>query len=172
MSIADIPTNVNFLSPIGFRLTVKELPNVEFFCQSANIPGLSISEVIVPTPLNPTYQTGDQVQYEELNVRVLADEYMNNWSEIHNWITGLGSPQNQEQYAKQLKKFIKTDITMFVMTAGNTPSIKFDFLDCFPTSLSSLQFDIGGSGGEYLTFDIMFRYNSYKYETLINTNTK
>ena len=168
MAISSIPDNVNFLSPIGFRLLAQDLPQVEFYCQSANVPGVNLGEIQTPTPYNPIYHTGDVVSYEDLAVRVLADEYMKNWSEIHDWIIGLGAPKSHDQYAAQAKKFLKTALTLIIMTAGNTPSIQFEFEDAFPTSLSGLQFDSGGQGGEYLTFDVSFRYNMYTYRSLLN----
>ena len=48
MSILDTqPTNKNFLSPLGFRFTIKKAPNLNFFVQSVNIPTLSLGTVDV-----------------------------------------------------------------------------------------------------------------------------
>lgn len=169
MSIADIPDNVNFLSPTGFRLIFQDLPSTEFFCQSANIPGLSLSEVQVSTPVNPIFQIGDILNYEDLSVRIIADEYMTNFKEIYDWVVGITAPQNSEQYRSRIvSKFAKTQVSLIILTGAQTPSIKFDFVNTFPISLSGLQFDIGGAGGEYLTFDVTFKYDSYNFSSLLN----
>jgi hypothetical protein len=37
--------NRNFLAPNGFKLSLINFPQVSFYCQSANIPGISIPEI-------------------------------------------------------------------------------------------------------------------------------
>ena len=69
------PENTNFLSPIGFKFTCTALPNVEFFCQSANVPGISIAPIEVPTPHNQFYVAGNRLEYDELNLRILVDNH-------------------------------------------------------------------------------------------------
>ena len=45
-----VPDNLNYLSNISFRLTIEDAPNITWFCQSANVPGVSIEGIDVPTP--------------------------------------------------------------------------------------------------------------------------
>ena len=44
------PINRNFLQPIGFKLSLEKFPGVDFFCQSASIPDISMPYAEVPTP--------------------------------------------------------------------------------------------------------------------------
>ena len=37
------PSNKNFLSPVGFKFVIGRTPNVDYFCQSASIPEVSLS---------------------------------------------------------------------------------------------------------------------------------
>ena len=39
--LQDQPDNRNFLSPVGFKMKIDIFPGVDFFCQSANIPGIT-----------------------------------------------------------------------------------------------------------------------------------
>ena len=41
-ALQNLPSNINYLSPVGFRFTLANFPDVNYFCQAANIPGLSI----------------------------------------------------------------------------------------------------------------------------------
>ena len=45
---------------------------------------------------------GDKVTYSSLDVSFLVDENLNNYKEIHDWITGLGFPQDHKQFADVL----------------------------------------------------------------------
>ena len=162
------PTNQNFLSPVGFKFTCDAIPNVAYFCQSANVPGVSISNIEISTPFNPHFVPGDRVEYEELNLRIIVDENMKNWQEIYEWITEVGISQNFEQYEKRKKKGINTQGVLTVLTGSNVPQIEFHFKQMFPMSISGLNFDVSDSAVTYLTADISFRYNSYSIKNLLN----
>ena len=45
-----VPDNLNYLSNISFRLTMQDAPNLTWFCQSVNVPGVSIDAIDVQTP--------------------------------------------------------------------------------------------------------------------------
>ena len=45
------PSVLDYASPVQFRFKCSKLPTVEFFCQSANIPGISIGSASMPTGL-------------------------------------------------------------------------------------------------------------------------
>ena len=42
------PTKFDYASPIQFRFKMTKIPNVEFFVQTANIPGITLDEVQQP----------------------------------------------------------------------------------------------------------------------------
>ena len=84
------PSKFDYASPIQFRFKMTKLPNVEFFIQSANIPGISLGETSMPTPLKDIPMPGDKVSYQTLDVSFLVDENLNNYKELHDWLIGLG----------------------------------------------------------------------------------
>ena len=82
--------NRNFLSPVGFKLDLEIFRGVDFFCQSASIPEISMPYTEVPTPFRniPITPSGG-VSYGDLNIRFIIDEELVNYLSIHNWITGI-----------------------------------------------------------------------------------
>ena len=74
-----VPENLNYLSNISFRLTIEDAPNITWFCQSANVPGVSIEGIDVPTPHATIPFAGNKVSFEELSVRFIVDEHMKNF---------------------------------------------------------------------------------------------
>ena len=57
------PSKFDYASPIQFRFKMTKLPNVEFFVQSANIPGITLGETSIETPLKDIPIPGDKVTY-------------------------------------------------------------------------------------------------------------
>ena len=40
-----VPDNLNYLSNISFRLAIEDAPHLTWFCQAANVPGVSIPNI-------------------------------------------------------------------------------------------------------------------------------
>ena len=49
-----IPDNLNYLSNISFRLSMQDAPNLTWFCQAVNVPGVSIDAIDHQTPFDTT----------------------------------------------------------------------------------------------------------------------
>lgn len=162
MSLKYQPENQNFLSPIAFKFICDAIPNVEYFCQQATLPGISINEVPVTTPLSTYYQPGDIVNFEDLNLTIIVDEDMKNWKEIYNWIIGLGAPVDQQQYAKQYERGISASGILSILNSSYNNNIEIHFYEMFPLSISGLQFDLTDNDITYLSANITFRYNRYE----------
>ena len=169
--------NRNYMSPLGFKLILTKTPKVDFLCQSANIPSISMGTAIQPSYLKDIPVPGDKVLYDDLNVRFLVDEKMENYLAIHKWITGLGYPESIGQY-RQLKKddnrtdslvadkgdplyFQYSDATLQVLNSNYKPSVLINFKDAFPVSLSTLDFDVTTRDYNYFTAEVTFKYTIY-----------
>ena len=169
--------NRNYMSPLGFKLILTKTPKVDFLCQSANIPQISMGTAIQPSYLKDIPVPGDKVLYDDLNVRFLVDEKMENYLAIHKWITGLGYPESIGQY-RQLKTddkrtdrrvddsadplyFQYSDATLQVLNSNYKPSVLINFKDAFPVSLSTLDFDVTTRDYNYFTAEVTFKYTIY-----------
>ena len=169
--------NRNYMSPLGFKLILTKTPKVDFLCQSANIPQISMGTAIQPSYLKDIPVPGDKVLYDDLNVRFLVDEKMENYLAIHKWMTGLGYPEFRAQY-DQLKKddnrtnrggvdkgdpryFEFSDATLQVLNSNYKPSVLINFKDAFPVSLSTLDFDVTTRDYNYFTAEVSFKYTIF-----------
>ena len=86
--------NRNYLSPLGFKLIISKIPKVDFLCQSANIPSISMGTAVQSTYLKDIAVPGDKPVYDDLTVRFIIDENMENYLSLNKWITGLGYPES------------------------------------------------------------------------------
>ena len=169
--------NRNYMSPLGFKLILTKTPKVDFLCQSANIPQISMGTAIQPSYLKDIPVPGDKVLYDDLSVRFLVDEKMENYLAIYKWITGLGYPESLGQY-EQLKKddnrtnrmisdqgdplyFQYSDATLQVLSSNYRPSVLINFKDAFPISLSTLEFDVSQRDYNFFTASVTFKYTIF-----------
>ena len=169
--------NRNYMSPLGFKLVLTKTPKVDFLCQSANIPQISMGTAVQPTYLKDIPVPGDKVLYDDLTVRFIVDEKMENYLAIYKWITGLGFPENLGQF-NQLRKddnrtdrligddgdpryFEFSDATLQVLNSNYKPSILINFKDAFPISLSTLDFDVTTRDYNYFTAEVSFKYTIF-----------
>ena len=85
------PSKMDYASPVQFRFKIAKLPQVEFFIQTVNLPGITLGEISdVPTPLYDYPMPGDKITYQSLDISFLVDENLNNYKELHDWLSGLG----------------------------------------------------------------------------------
>tara|TARA_R100000278_G_scaffold22900_2_gene21489 strand:+ start:1240 stop:1821 length:582 start_codon:yes stop_codon:yes gene_type:complete len=163
--------NRNFLSPSGFQFNLAKTPKVDFFSQSARIPGIQLGEIMVGNYLKAVPVPGDQIQFEDLTLEFIVDENLENFLEIHSWIYGLGYPDSVSQFESividretseidNLKQF--SDGTLTVLNSNFNPMAYIKFKDMFPVSLSTLEFTASENDYTYFTATVTFKYLLYE----------
>ena len=90
--------NRNFLSPIGFLFSINKLRGVDYFCQSASIPSISMGAAVQGTRLNKIPHPGDELNYEDLTIKFLVDENMKNWYQVHDWMREITTPYSTREF--------------------------------------------------------------------------
>jgi hypothetical protein len=168
--------NRNFLSPVGFKFTLAKEPQVNFFCNSARIPEITLSVLQQPTYLKDLDIPGGKLQYGDLNLRFLVDEDLVNYMAIHNWLTGLGFPESTQNYRDLLTnqddltqpldpKRAFSDGSLYILDSNYNTNAIVKFKDLFPVSLTSLEFDSTQTDVQYFTADVSFKYTIYNVTT-------
>ena len=185
------PTKLDYTSPTQFRFLINQLPKVQYFTVSANVPCITLGDATYATPLKDIPLPGEKLTYDDLNITFIVDENLENYIEIHNWLASLGFPKNREQFKTHRSatsnlpkatvgtsgdigdvKPITSDSPMFsdsvltVLSNKNNPVVECRFEDCFPTSLSSLDYSQNQTDVEYLTAEVTFKYKIYEIKTL------
>ena len=185
------PTVLDYSSPTQFKFGINQLPKVEFFTTAANIPDISLGELIIPTPYKDIPIVGDRVTFGNLDISFIVDEYLENYISIHNWLLGIGFPKSREQFSEfrstgsntsntgrggntDIGKVGKTvadrpfysDATLTILSNKNNPIVEVRYSDMFPVSLSGLDYNQQATDVEYQTATIDFRYKLYEIVTL------
>jgi len=193
------PTKLDYASPTQFKFGIIKLPKVEYFCTAANIPGITLGTAIEPTPFKDVPMPGDKLDYDTLNISFLVDENLENYREIHGWMTGLGFPKDYSQY-RTLQSAgtdryptttnetysseigitskntpddggLYSDATLFVLTSKNNSNIEIRFRDIYPISLSGLDYNQQATDVDYLTASVTFQYKIYEFANISASGT-
>jgi len=154
------PTNRNFLNPIGYLLKLEKFEGVDFFCQTANVPDVSMPTTEVASPFrNLPIIPGGGVTFGDFSVRFIVDEDLVNYNAVHKWIRDVG---NADQMARTTpEKDILTNGQLHIVTSQYNPAFIVEFLDIFPVSLSGLQFDATITDVEYITAEVTFKHQQF-----------
>ena len=172
--------NRNFLSPVGFKFSLKRAPGVAFFCNQANIPSMDLGIAEQPTYLRNIPTPGDKIEFGDLTLRFLVDEDLVNYMELQRWIRGLGFPESMDEFRKlegeavlpgnfgQAGDNIYSDGTLQILSSNLVPSFQVVFNDMFPYNLSTVTFDATDTDIEYFTADVSFKYTIYNLTDMEN----
>ena len=185
------PTALDYSSPTQFRFLINQLPKVQYFTTESNIPGISLDEMEFGTPLKNIPLMGTKLTYDDLSVTFIVDENLENYIEIHTWLTAIGYPENTKQFtefrsttsnvktstrgeskdigkvgATTPERAMYSDAMMTILTNKNNPVVECRFRDVFPTSLSGLTYSQNQTDVEYLTATVNFKYTIYEIVTL------
>ena len=185
------PTALDYSSPTQFRFLINQLPKVQYFTTEANIPGITLSEGTYNTPLKDLPILGDKLTYDDLTITFIVDENLENYIEMHTWLTSIGFPKDRSQFkdfrsttsnmstttrgeskdigdvrATTPELAMTSDAVMTILTNKNNPVVECRFKDVFPTSLSGLTYSQNQTDVEYLTAEVNFKYQIYEIVTL------
>jgi len=167
--------NRNFLSGIGFKFNLAKYPKVDFFCNTARIPEVTLATSTQPSYLKDIDIPGEKLTYGDLTIQFLVDENMENYRIVHEWITGLGFPETTQQFKslttddtgiRDMKEQF-ADGTLRILNSNFREVAKVKFLDLFPVSLSSLDFDATQTDVNYFTAQATFKYTVYQLTSSI-----
>ena len=171
-TLATQPSDINFLSPLGYKLQIKKTPNVNYFVQGVSLPSVSLGTADADTPFIKIPFPGTKLTFGNLSVTFKVDENMQNYVELYDWLKAIGFPDNFAQYtniagaALASGDGVFSDITLIALTSQMQPNIEITFQDCFPVDLSGLEFDSTSGDVQYITATATFANRKFDIKTI------
>jgi hypothetical protein len=157
MNNNNLTSNLNLLSPTGFKLTINrsKYANIEFFITTFSIPDISISPIQIHHRGTSAYSAGESMTFGDLSLRFAIDEDMNNYSEIYNWL------ESNVKSSSDDKQIDQHDMILSIMSSHNNVNKQFQFKNAFPITLSGVEFSTQSTSVDYLQADVSFRYDEF-----------
>ena len=189
--IARQPDKLDYASPTQFKFGIHQLPKVEFFTVTANVPGITLGDAIFPTPYKDIPIMGDKLTYENLSISFIVDEYLENYLSLHEWMTAIGFPKDRKQF-KDFRSTISnipsvtqgtsndigdvqpptaanalfSDAYLTILSNKNNPIVNVFFHNVYPVSLGTLEYSQAATDVEFITVTADFAYQIYEIETI------
>ena len=157
------PESVNPLLPTYFRFTLARIPNVVYFCQSANLPGLNLTEVVMPTPFTPIKFPG-KLEFDELSISFIVVEGLSNWLEIKNWMRSTTNVENYTEF-RPVNTHLST-ANLIILNSAKQPKLNVTFEGLFPRNLTGIDFTSSISEPDPFVVNCTFSYRSFSVERL------
>ena len=184
-------SGLDYADPTKFKFQTTKLPRVEFNCIQANIPGISLTEIQQPTRLLNIKIPGNDLSFENLSITFIVDEDLTNYRSVHDWMAGLSQMDSDEKYRALITEgkdrmplsqqnnstdagrvtsatpdgAIYSDSKLIILSARNIPLVEVSFQDCYPLSLSALDYNQNATDVEYLQATVVFGYKLHSYTT-------
>ena len=185
------PDKLDYLSPTQFKFNIHQLPKVEFFTTSANVPAISLGDAVMSTPYKEIPMMGDTLSYENLSITFIVDENLENYVELHNWMVAIGFPKSRTQFSDFRSAAASTpiatqgtsddigdvqpatsargmfgDAILTILTNKNNPVVEVRFEDLYPIALGALDFTQTVTDVEYISVTADFSYKIYEIVAL------
>jgi hypothetical protein len=155
----------NYLATNFFKLVFPEIPGVEYFAQSVNLPSLTISPLELPVAQLgvPIRTPVGRYFYENMSISFLVDEHLENWLEVYNWMRTCSTAEDTPGEWTGHKDIFK-DATLQIMDGSYNPIRTVVFKDMFPVGISGIQFSSVVVDTEPVIATATFSYTSYSIE--------
>ena len=184
------PVKLDYSAQTQFKFMINYLPLTEYFCQTVNVPGLTLGTATVPSSMYDYPIPGDKITFDPLNLSFLVDENLNNFNELHQWISRLGFADSHDEFANLLasgnpaqakpsntervtapvpETGIYSDATITILNSKNIPKTEIRFKNVYPTSISGLDYSVGGTDVDYITCNASFNYLGYTINQISTT---
>ena len=173
-SVSHTPLNPNNLHPNKFIISFSAIPNLEYWAQSVNVPGVGIGEALRQTPFIDLAVPGDKMIMNPFSMTFIVDEDLLGWLEVYNWMRGLAFPRDFTEYQNLSKRLSgwasKTpqvsDAVLLILNSKQIPKMRVKFKNCYPTNVSDLLLSAASSPEDVVTADAIFHYDLYEIEKL------
>tara|TARA_B100000809_G_scaffold96315_1_gene94883 strand:+ start:248 stop:703 length:456 start_codon:yes stop_codon:yes gene_type:complete len=148
----------NFLNPSSFVLTLdsQTYSGAEWTIQTMILPDVTTEGAALQYKQIDVGRTSDKIVFGQFEISYLIDEDLLNYKEIFDWM------KSNVETVHTATNHVR-DLTLTVMNSANNVTKQIKFVDAYPTSISSLPFDITTTDVEYLTAVVTFAYSYYAF---------
>ena len=189
------PTVFDYAQNNQFKVYIPIFPLVEWFVVSCNVPGVTMGQGVVATPLIDMPVVGEKLTYDSFSMTFLVDEKLENFMELHNWLVNMAPPENMEQFMALTSDYVLPtgkatsfypadntnsqtrtgntsdrqlycDIQLFILSSKNNPVATITMRDAFPVSLSSLDYSQQDTDTNYVQCNVTFAYPFYTIKAI------
>lgn len=148
-------TRINYNQAIGtqFKLEIPDFKEVNYFVQTTELPGMTMSGVDTPYDNHATNMPSNRIEYDPLNFTFLVDEDFENYNRMRLWMHEI---VKTEPVVKALK-----NITLHVLDGNKKPIRGIRFFGAYPTMISAIPLESSNSDAVPVVCNGTIRYQFF-----------
>lgn len=152
--------SLNYVNPTAFKLVIdsQKYKNAQFMAQTVALPDLQLAGAVFNTRNRNIIEAPDKIEYGIFDMTFLIDEYLTNYKEIHDWMVGLVTEKDEGVRKER-------DMTLQILSSHNNVVAELQFVNAIPLNLSSLPFDVSSTDIIYLTANVSFQFDYFRFVT-------
>ena len=148
-----------------FQFVLDRVPNMVYFCQSVNLPGVGFGVADQPTTMGyPVKIPTGAFRFQDLELSFRVDENLTNWLELHNWIRTSGNYTSDTSTLPYNQK--TTGATLLITNSSYKPKLKVIFKHVFPQFISGINFAVNTPSSTEAIAAVKFAHTGYTIESL------
>ncbi len=146
----------NLLSPNRIKVVIDRFPNLEFYAQTFNLPGVNIGTPDRFTNKGRDYNlTGDKIVYNDMNISFIVDENLNTFTELFNWL-------DDAVKKKPTVSNVFSDMTIMLLSNNSTENVNIVCKGTFPYMIGDISFSTMATEDEVVVADVTFKITEYE----------
>lgn len=142
----------------SFKLEIPGFEEVNYFVQTVELPGVTMSGVDSPYQKFATNVPSNRMEFDPLNCTFLVDEDFTNYEELYGWMLDI---TRTEPVAAAETGMMK-NLTLHLTNSNKNSIIAVKFHRAYPTMLSPLPLESSTTDAVPIVCNAMFRYQAFE----------
>ena len=128
----------NFSNRNKFKVLIHfdDVNTFEMLVKSVTFGGMTLGNMIVPTPIRMLEYPGDSFQAEDAVIDFYIDENWNSFKELFRWMKRIKSTKTANQ-----NPLLFANVTVQILNTKFRDTFNIVLVDCFPYSLTTINLD-------------------------------
>jgi hypothetical protein len=148
----------------NYLMIFDKAPEVQYFCQEVPVPAISLEGEELSNGRISYAEVGGTLQFDQLTITFLVDENLQNYKEIYDWFMALRHPMAGNIAENVTTSRDLSDATVTVLDNNKNAQVRFTFVDCWPSNLDGLIYDVRSEGDEPQIASITLNYSYFTME--------
>lgn len=151
---------INRNSALGtsFKLEIPGFEEVNYFIQTTELPGMTMSGVDTPYQKFATNVPSNRIEFDPLNFTMIVDEDYRNYESIYQWMVDI---LRTEPVAGAESGMMK-DVTLHILNSNKRGIAAIRFHRAYPTMLSAIPLESSTTDAVPPVCSVMFRYQFFE----------
>jgi hypothetical protein len=179
MATLTCPSPINVKPLVGsgnYIFSLVKFPELTFMIHEVELPQITLGTITTGSSVHDYPIPGETMEFASMTCTFMVDEKMENYLAIWRWIVGMGFPEGHFLY-RELMKSPKnsndpselargySDGVLTILDNNQHPLMQATFVDCFPTTLSGVNFTSTQGEASPIIATVNFEYSYYRMET-------